>query len=155
MTLSTDIRHSYLKNLLDNKEPIRTANVYYKDKPRELGVYEIDLDHLIFNPFNDRVATEMATWLTESHISLDEYNDEIHEKIADFIWNSNSEKNETTMADLNKRGQQYHGVVTLDGVVVSGNRRFLLLSKLPEKHIFEAVILEEIDASLLLGSSSI
>jgi len=143
MTISTESRKTYLQDLLDNGDSIRTAKVFYKDDQDELGVYKIELDYLIFNPFNDRVATEMATWQTEAHISLDEYDDEIHKKIAKFIWESNETKNEITLEDLRKRGQRQHGIVTLDGVIISGNRRFLLLSKLPDKHYFEAVILKD------------
>ena len=83
----------------------------------------------------------MSTWRTESHVSLDQYTDEIHEQIGGFIWNSNRGKNQITKDDIEKRGQTHHGIVTLDGVVVSGNRRLMLISKIPLIRHFDAVIL--------------
>ena len=143
MTMSTDKRKEYLKGLRDNGKPVRTAKVSYKGETEERKIYRIELKYLIFNPLNDRIATEMMTWQTENNVSPDLYNEEIHKQIRKFIWESNVARNKATLKDLKKKGQQQHGVVTLDGVVVSGNRRFLLLSEISGQEYFEAAILDD------------
>lgn len=142
MPLSSEVREEYLQSLIDNKKQVRTAPLFYKNRSWERGVYQIELKYLIYNRFNDRIATEMSTWRTESHVSPDQYTDEIHEKIAEFIWKSNPGKNKITKENIKERRQRQHGIVTLDGVVVSGNRRLMLISQIPSIRHFDAVILD-------------
>ena len=110
MPLSSEVRRAYLRSLIDRQKEVRTAPLFYTGKQRELGVYEIELEYLIYNPFNDRIATEMSTWRTESHVSPDQYTDEIHEKIGEFIWESNPGKNKITKENIKERGQRQHGI---------------------------------------------
>ena len=52
-----------------------------------------------------------------------------------------------TLQDLGRKGQQRPGIVTLDGVIIDGNRRAMLLRRLEgktnEKQYFEAIILPD------------
>lgn len=143
MVLSAEIRKTELERIRDNDEPIRTEKLFYKDESQIVNVYKIELKYLIFNQHNDRIATQMATWNAESNIPAGHYDQDVHDQIAKFIWNTNPERNKTTEKDLESHGQLRSGVVTLDGVVISGNRRFMLLQRMKDRHYFEAVILDD------------
>src|SRR3546814_4095210 len=73
------------------------------------------------------------------------YDDELHGKIGAFLWDSNKGRNKATLADLTSKGQQKPGIVSLDGVIIDGNRRAMLLRKLEgeskSKQYFDAIIL--------------
>ena len=65
--------------------------------------------------------------------------------IKKLILNKYQKRNEITLKDLKQKGQQKSGVVTSNGIIVSGNRRFTLISELndQEKMKFEAIILPD------------
>jgi hypothetical protein len=51
-------------------------------------------------------------------------------RIEEYLWHSRKEKNNHTLENLEKFGQQRYGIVTSDGVIIDGNRRAMLLNKL-------------------------
>src|SRR3546814_3408398 len=85
-------------------------------------LYRIDLDHLIYNRHNGRIEAEMLTWEQENAAPIGTYDDELHGKIGAFLWDSNKGRNKATLADLTSKGQQKPGIVSLDGVIIDGNR---------------------------------
>ena len=89
----------------------------------------------------------MLTWQQEHAVGDDEYDAELHKLIESFLWDTNASRNRRTLRDLGLKGQQRPGIVTLDGVIIDGNRRAMLLRRLEkeknEKQYFEAVILPE------------
>lgn len=52
------------------------------------------------------------------------------EIIEKYLWESEETKNQATMNDLIKNGQNVAGVVTIDGKIADGNRRASLLRKI-------------------------
>ena len=107
-----------------------------------MGVYEIEMDYLIFNQHNGRLESVMQTWRAETGTSDGDYDDELHKKIIGFLWQTNVSRNKRTLENIKDIGQQNPGIVTLDGVIIDGNRRAMLLQRL-EKKYFEAVILPD------------
>src|SRR3546814_6892560 len=79
---------------------------------------------------NGRIEAEMLTWEQENAAPIGTYDDELHGKIGAFLWDSNKGRNKATLADLTSKGQQKPGIVSLDGVIIDGNRRAMLLRKL-------------------------
>lgn len=141
MPKSSEVRKEYLQRLRQ-KEGKYTKKVYYQGDSRLMQVHDIDLDYLIFNQHNGRLESVMETWRAETGFGTDEYDDSLHEKIKKFLWESNASKNKRTKQDISDKGQQNPGIVTLDGVIIDGNRRAMLLDTLGKKH-FEAVILPD------------
>lgn len=141
MPVSTSERRKYLENLR-SKQPKYQKRIHYKGDSVMMGVYDIDLNCLIFNQHNGRLESEMLTWQAETGAPSGEYTQEVHERIARFLWEQNASKNRQTQEDLDAKGQQLPGIVTLDGVIIDGNRRAMLLGKL-EKAFFEGVILPD------------
>ena len=148
MVIGRDVRRQKLAELRAKSEKaISLSKLYYKGLSSFHPVYSIDLDLLVYNRHNGRLETEMLTWQQEHAVADDEYSDELHGLIETFLWETNASRNRRTLQDLERKGQQRPGIVTLDGVIIDGNRRAMLLRRLErqqnEKHYFEAVILPD------------
>lgn len=144
MVLSTDVRRKKLTELSDTSDGSESQKLYYMGQTQTFGVYRIDLDYLIYNRHNGRIEAEMLTWEQETAAPIGQYDDELHKKIETFLWDSNKGRNETTLTDIGAKGQQRPGIVSLDGVIIDGNRRAMLLRKLEAKkgkQYFDAIIL--------------
>jgi hypothetical protein len=144
MVLSTDVRRKKLAEVRATGESQGKQKLYYMGETQSLDVYRIDLDYLIYNRHNGRIEAEMLTWEQENAAPIGTYDDELHDKIGAFLWESNKGRNKTTLTDLSGKGQQRPGIVSLDGVIIDGNRRAMLLRKLEEKkgkQYFDAIIL--------------
>lgn len=145
MVLSIDIRKRKLSEIRGGGEGQGKQKLYYMGETQVFDVYRIDLDCLIYNRHNGRIEAEMLTWEQENSAPIGTYDDELHSKIAALLWESNKGRNKATLADLAAKGQQKAGIVSLDGVIIDGNRRAMLLRKLEEesktKQYFDAIIL--------------
>ena len=148
MVLARNIRKEKLTQLRNNPaSEISRSKLYYKGVSTFHSVHQIDMDFLIYNRHNGRLESEMLTWQKVHAVGDDEYNSELHELIADFLWKDNTSRNKRTLEDLKIKGQQRPGIVTRDGVIIDGNRRAMLLRRLESemnaKKYFEAIILPD------------
>ena len=145
MVLSTDIRKVKLSEIREQAGTQGTQKLYYMNETQSFEVHRIDLDFLIYNQHNGRIEAEMLTWEQVNSASYDNYDDELHNRIGKYLWESNIGRNKATLKDLAAKGQQRAGIVSLDGVIIDGNRRAMLLRKLEKdtksKHWFDAIIL--------------
>ena len=148
MVLARDVRQQELTQLRENDSKAISQNkLYYKGDSAVHLVHSIDLDLLVYNRHNGRLESEMLTWQQAHAVGDDEYDDELHDLIESFLWDTNRSRNRRTLQDLGRKGQQRPGIVTLDGVIIDGNRRAMLLRRMEreksEKQYFEAVILPD------------
>jgi hypothetical protein len=138
---------------IKSRQGISTAKVPGKGVK---DVYRIPLEFLSYNPHNTRFLAQAKTLEKRYGCELNDENPEHIKEIEQFIWETKKDKNESTIASLIKDGQLQPGVVTVDGIILSGNRRFRLLNEIsrnPNKYsspgvnlsgldYFEAVILD-------------
>lgn len=143
MALSSDVRKEYIKNVIANEAVLRHKKVFYREEVHLLPVYKLELKYLIFNQFNDRIAVEMRTREARLGEAGREYTDDLENLICKTLWEDRESSNKRTLENLGKIGQQEPGVVTLDGVIIDGNRRAMLLKNHLKKEFFEAAILPE------------
>jgi len=144
--MEIDKRIIYFSDLLKNKQPYGSMEVWYKNSRRKMPVYEIDLDYMVYNRFNGRIASFVKSFEKQTGNELDPTNIRDTEKIEEFLWNSNISSNKTTEKSIAEQGQLKYGIVTKDGVIIDGNRRVLILKKVYSKDnpvYFRAVVLEE------------
>lgn len=112
------------------------------------SVYRIPLNYLSYNPHNTRFLAQAKT--LEKRLGK-KLSDEIPadiEKIEEYLWNQKINENEYTINSLIEDGQLQPGVVTLDGIILSGNRRFRLLNEISrnnDKYNKPGVSLEGLD----------
>lgn len=143
MVLPLSKRREYFQSLLLQK-PIGFKDIWYKGETQNLPIYGIDPRYLIYNIHNGRLETEVMTWRAEEKSAPeDAYDEKVHKKVEDFLWNTNIYRNQRTKDDIELKGQLEPGIVTVDGVIVDGNRRAMLLSKI-NRHVFKAVVLKDV-----------
>jgi hypothetical protein len=151
--LSRAARKKYLDEVREGS-PISTSKVPGKGL---MPVFRIKLQYLSYNPYNTRFLAQAKTLERRFGCRLSDENSEHISIIEKFIWEEKKDVNENTINSLIKDGQLQPGVVTADGIILAGNRRFRLLNEIvrnPDKYgssksridgldYFEAVILDD------------
>ena len=132
---------------IKKSEPISQRQLWYKGSIKNFNVYEVDPNLLKFNYLNGRIGTEVM-----EHEGLDGHNisnksvDELNDLIEQFIWDKTPGPNKDTKKNISERGQLEPGVITRDGIIVDGNRRFMCIRKLNKegKNLpFKTIILDD------------
>jgi hypothetical protein len=129
------------------KQAYSAMEVLYNGDRRKLPVHEIPLDILVYNKYNGRIASMVKSY-ERQHRELDASRPEDKAIIERFLLDSNPGRNKHTEQDLEANKQLRYGIVTRDGVIIDGNRRALLLSRIAARKkelpgIFLAVILDD------------
>lgn len=146
--MNREQRLAHLQALQENSEPYASKEVWYKDSRRKLAVYEIDLEYLIYNAYNGRIASFVKSYETQTGHKLDAADDKDTSTIEQFLWDSNVSSNKETKKSLKERKQLEYGIVTKDGVIIDGNRRAMLIRQIGKEAsvhptYFLGVILDE------------
>jgi hypothetical protein len=126
---------------------IASYPLFYKGEKRNLGVYEVPVELLRFNYLNGRIGTEVREFAMINGSNLEELSiDDINEKIHNWIWKKSENENKKTLEDIREKRQIIPGVITRDGIVVDGNRRFMITRKLNQQGLnrqFLTIILDD------------
>jgi hypothetical protein len=94
---------------------------------KNLSVYRVPLKYLYYNDENERIITYISQFREKLEImSIDEKNNHIEE----YIYQDNPRKLNDTKDKIQKDTQLVAGVISSDGRVLDGNRRFTCLRKL-------------------------
>ncbi|WP_452598075.1 hypothetical protein [Pontimicrobium sp. MEBiC01747] len=123
----------------DNKDLLK-QEIMWEDKLESMTVYKIPLEYLIYNKFNGRILSRTKSLEKQKH-SIDVETDEGKAKIEQLLWESKEDRNKKTLSSISKFGQQRVGIITKDGIIIDGNRRAMLLNRIPEYDYFKAIIL--------------
>lgn len=124
---------------------------------KTFDTYKIPLECLIYNKYNGRIAAEVRSYEKQFPPELNPEIEEDKKKVEEFLWDSQISRNNFTMDSLINDRQIEYGCVTNDGIIINGNRRAMLLSKIyrdRERYIkdkrnvdhckyFEAIILDK------------
>jgi len=145
--MNKESRIQYLSGLINDSAHVRSTEIWYKGQKQRKDVYEIDLNYLIYNSYNGRIASAVKTYEKESGNKLNSSIDDDKKIIEDFLWNSSITSNKNTRKNIEEQGQMKYGIVTKDGVIIDGNRRALILIRIAEDKnenpYFLATILDE------------
>ena len=115
---------------------------------RSFKVYRIPIDNLIYNKKNGRIATYVSQYIDEGKEFPEDNVIEFNNIIEEYIQKSNPEALKKTKANIKIMTQTEPAVVTSEGIILDGNRRFTALRQLSregagaEFNYLEAVILE-------------
>ena len=116
-------------------------------------VYKLRLDLLYYNNQNDRIATWISEYRSEhdGKIPSPEDGEAYNQIIEKFVIESNPAAIARTKENILQVDQREPGVVTYDGRIIDGNRRFTCLRLLAKENdkfnYLETVILEQSVAS--------
>ena len=115
---------------------------------RTFKVYRIPIDNLIYNKKNGRIATYVSQFIDEGKEFPEKDNSKFNSIIEEYIEKSNPDALKKTKANIKIMTQTEPAVVTAEGVILDGNRRFTALRQLSREgsgagfNFLEAVILE-------------
>jgi hypothetical protein len=134
MPLISDVRSQKIKAIYDG-ENYGVKEILWNDPQNNdaslqpMPYFKIPLEYLIYNVDNGRILSRTLAAKAQEEI-IDPESDEGNELIEAFLEASDKPKNIKTEADIRKWGQKEVGIVTLDGIVIDGNRRLMTLNKL-------------------------
>lgn len=74
---------------LKSKVPYSHKDIYYKGKKQKLPVYQIDLEYLVYNQWNGRIASLVKSHYKETGFEIDATDPKGIELIEKFLWRSN------------------------------------------------------------------
>jgi len=123
----------------ENKDLLK-QEIMWEDQLESKAVYKIPLEYLVYNKFNGRILSRTKSLEKQKH-SIDVETVEGKEKIEQLLWESKEDRNKKTLSSISKFGQQRVGIITKDGIIIDGNRRAMLLNRIPEYDYFKAIIL--------------
>jgi len=154
MPLSPEEREEKIRRILADDKPVKKGEKIIGSSTA-YDVFAIPLDCVTYNSKNTRFKSEALTFKAANNSDLDVENTNHYKLIEDYIWKQNEARNKDTIQSLIKDTQQKPGIITRDGVVISGNRRLRLINEIhrnPNKYqsdipFFEAIVLEEKEMS--------
>lgn len=124
--MTTEERKLKIKEISKGTPVATGTKLKYQGEIREFDVYKIPLEFLVYNVENGRISSLVKSYKRE-YGDLDMTRETDMNKIAQFLFESSKDRNEKTMRDLAQNGQLEPGIITMDGVIVDGNRRASLL----------------------------
>ena len=119
-----------ISNYIQNNAPIKTGEKLPIKIGETFSVYRIPLEYLVPNVLNDRIAWRIREFEAENHRKLSVENQEDVNYVFKLIEEEHVSENDRTIGDIALKGQQHHGVITNDGIIVDGNRRATLIRQL-------------------------
>lgn len=115
-----------------------------------LPFYRFRLGLLRYNVKNGRLAMERRAWEKENERNLDSLDKEDAKIIRELLLELDKKETDSLREDILKKGQMEPGVISFDGFIINGNRRFAVLEDLHfnkdssgKWEYLEAVILPE------------
>lgn len=118
-----------IKETMKGKPVATGTKLLYQGEIREFDVYKIPIEFLAYNVENGRISSLVKSYKREYGV-LNVDNEDDSNKIAQFLYDSNEKRNIKTIEDLAKNGQLEPGIITMDGIIVDGNRRASLLRRI-------------------------
>lgn len=132
--MSEQKRRDELARIQEHDEPYMTGiRIRYQGEMRTLNAYKIPLRFLIYNKYNGRIASLVKSHERDNR-ELNAESEHDAELIEGFLLKSKEGRNESTLHNLLKNGQQKYGIVTSTGVIIDGNRRAMLLNQIWRNH---------------------
>ena len=98
----------------------------YRGQTQEFRIVNIPMEYLVLNVENGRIASLVKSFEKERG-PLNPENQTDAEILAGFLYEAHDKQNDRTRADIAKNGQLEAGIITSDGIIVDGNRRFSLM----------------------------
>ena len=108
--MNQQARIDYFKTLKKEK-PYTEMDIYYKGERRKLPVYQINLDFLIYNKWNGRIASWVKSYNKETGKEIDPTNKDDIKLLEEFLQISNESANKATEKSIFEIGQDKYGIV--------------------------------------------
>lgn len=125
-------RKNKIKEIIKGPSPdIGKLRLVVEHQPKAYECYAIPVKYLVFNQYNGRIGSYVATY-ERNKGPIDPSKPEGEKIIMESLWEAHEDQNKRTLDNIKRNGQLVPGVITLDGVIVDGNRRCLMLKKIAQ-----------------------
>jgi len=134
--MDLNLRKKKIQEIFNNQNP-RGSNTFEKNLNRigYRSTFLIPISHLVLDTENSRVASKIIEYEKKYKTKVDPSTIDGQAIITKFFWNSVSiEENTRLVEDIEVNGQYEPGFITDSGVIIDGNRRFMVLLKLSKKY---------------------
>jgi hypothetical protein len=112
------------------KGELRSAKLTVKGTTSLAPIYKFQLGDLAYNKANGRIKAEVIEKEAELGRILNQFDADDEQIIKDILLAIRRDENDKIREDLRKNTQIFPGIITVDGVVINGNRRKALLEEL-------------------------
>lgn len=123
---------AYLESNSDSKTG-RTERLEIEGKVVDLPIYRLPIKLLAFNTENGRFVADLLSIEEERGRKLDPLNPDDASIIREILIKKYPTETNRLHDDLKRVGQSHTGVITSAGIVINGNRRMAILTKLHEE----------------------
>ncbi|MFC2041929.1 hypothetical protein ACFLTV_00285 [Chloroflexota bacterium] len=106
------------------------AKLSVKGRTTSAPIYRFKLDDLAYNKSNGRIKAEIIEKEAELGRSLNQFDKADDDIIGEILLSIRQDENEKIKKDLKDNSQLVPGIITVDGVVINGNRRKALFKEL-------------------------
>ncbi len=127
MFYSRKIAKDKISDYIKSHQPIKTGVKLPIKIGNTFDVYKIPLEYLVPNVLNDRIAWKIREFEAENNRKLSFENEIDIQYVYKLIEEEHINENDKTLKDIALKGQQEHGVITNDGIIIDGNRRATLI----------------------------
>jgi hypothetical protein len=116
---------------ITNDKPIKFRDDMITNKIRK--AYKVPIDLLRFRKDNGRIASNILTYENDKG-PLNESTDYGQSILKRFLEEKDPDPTKELKNDILKNGQEDIAVITIDGFLINGNRRKMVLEHLKDKH---------------------
>lgn len=128
MTTRAQKIQEYIKNPNAKKKGV--VRIELEGQRKELEVYSLPWEFLVFNVKNGRLAKEVLMYERLNNVQLDPESDKDALTIRDMLLQQEPAATTYLKEDISRVGQLEPGIITHDGIVINANRRFAVLQTL-------------------------
>lgn len=138
--MNKETRIEKISQILSQK-PIWSKQLMWQWELKTFEVYNVPLNCLIYNKYNWRILSRTKS-LEKQWWEIKSDTDEWKKLIEGLLWKSKEDRNQKTLKDLENFWQKEYWIITKDWIIIDGNRRAMLLNKIPKYLYFKTVILD-------------
>jgi hypothetical protein len=120
------------KSEIANDKPIKFRDDVAENKIRK--AYKVPVEFLRFRKDNGRIASDVMTYEKDKG-ELNETTDFGQSELKRFLLKKDPDPTEELTNDILKNGQEDFAVITVDGFLINGNRRKMVLENLKQKYM--------------------
>lgn len=138
--MNKETRIEKISQILSQKS-IWSKQLMWQWELKTFEVYNVPLNCLIYNKYNWRILSRTKS-LEKQWWEIKSDTDEWKKLIEGLLWKSKEDRNQKTLKDLENFWQKEYWIITKDWIIIDGNRRAMLLNKIPKYLYFKTVILD-------------
>lgn len=99
----------------------------------EREIWDVPIELLRYRKENGRIASDVLSFEKENLTTLDEKTEEAQKILKDFLYKKDTEKTIELKNSIKNENQREPAIITVDGFLINGNRRKMVLEMLNEE----------------------